>query len=79
MAPCEIQQLLPIVTGARLSIHDFSPTQVWLPICNFQGYLMLIDGLRTTPTPILAPNKRNKKTLRELIGFKGLIKNTMFT
>src|SRR5687767_746911 len=53
-----------MVTWPRLSIQTFSPIQTWSPILSFQGYLMLTQGLITTPLPILAPNIRNKKRLK---------------
>jgi hypothetical protein len=33
-----------------------------------QGYLIVTFGLMVTDVPMLAPNKRNKNTLKELKG-----------
>lgn len=50
-----MQQFLPIVTGARLSIHTSSPIHECAPTWSFQGNLIRTQGLITTPLPIREP------------------------
>src|SRR5580658_8570908 len=53
-----MQTFEPIRIGAKLSSHTSSPSQVFCPISNSQGYLILTPGLMTTPSPTLAPKTR---------------------
>src|ERR1700744_651796 len=46
---------------------------------SFQGYLMLMPGLRTTPTPTRAPNHFKSNFFIPDDGFRGLIKKRTLT
>src|SRR5277367_4641228 len=50
-----MQQFLPILTGARLSIHTSSPIHECAPTWSFQGNLIRTQGLITTPLAIWEP------------------------
>ena len=66
-------------SSARLSIQTPSPIQTKCPIESFHGYLILTCGLITTRTPILAPNRRSKKTFKGENGKSLFVKNKVLT
>lgn len=74
-----MQQLLPILTFPRLSIHTPSPSYVCSPILSFNGYFTFPRDLMTTPWPILAPNKRKSPLLHALPGKKDMSKKELQT
>ena len=66
-APCEMQVLSPIRTGARLRIRTSDPIQLLGPIVSLHGNVMSTPSRMITPGPTCAPKAR-RTTVRTAEG-----------